>query len=63
MVNNVLVFGKNKEYDIHLVEALKRMAKAGITLNKENCQLSREWITFLGQTIHGSGIHSDPNKA
>ena len=63
MLDDVLVFGKNqKEHDMHLVEALKRIEKAGITLNKEKCQFSKERITFLGQIIDGSGIHPDPNK-
>ena len=47
---------------MHLVEALKRLEKAGITLNKEKCQFSKEQITLLGQIIHGSGIHPNPNK-
>ena len=47
---------------MHLVEALKMIEKAGITLNKKKSQFSRERTTFLGQIIDGSGIQPDPNK-
>ena len=63
MLDDVLVFGKNqKEHDEHLTEALKRIEKAGLTLNKEKCRFSKERITFLGQIIDSSGILPDPNK-
>ena len=53
-LDDVLVFSKNqKERNDHLAEALKTIEKAGLTLNKEKCQLSKERITFLGQIIDG----------
>ena len=46
ILDNILAFGKNeKEHDIHLVEALKRIEKAGITLNNEKCH-------SLGNELH-----------
>ena len=63
VLDDVLAFGKNqKEYNKHLTQALERIEKTGMTLNKEKCQFSREKITFLGQTIDGSRIHPDPSK-
>ena len=41
----------------------KRIEEAGLTLNKEKCQFSKNLISFLGQVVDGSGINPDPNKA
>ena len=36
MLDDVLIFGKDqKELDKYLIEALKRLEKAGLTLNKK----------------------------
>ena len=41
--DDVLVFGKNqKEHNKHLAEAVERIEKARLTLNKEKCQFSKE---------------------
>ena len=63
MLDHVLVFSKNQEeHDKHLSGAGKRNERAGLTLNKEKRQFSKEGISFLGQIINGSGVHSDPRK-
>lgn len=63
MIDDVLVFGRDQEeHDRNLTEALKRMEKAGLTLNKEKCEFAKERISFLGQIIDGSGIHPDLDK-
>lgn len=63
MTDDVLVFGENQEeHDKHLTEALKRIEQAGLTLNREKCQFSKDRVTFLGQVVDGSGIHPDPGK-
>ena len=63
MLDNVLIFGQNKEeHDANLTEALKRIEKAGLTLNKDKCQFSVESVSFLGQIVDGSGICPDPDK-
>ena len=48
--------------DTHLYEALRRIDKAGLTLNRDKCQFSKSCIQFLGQKIDSTGIHPDPDK-
>ena len=63
MTVDVLVFGKNQEkHNKHLAVALRKFQKAGLTLNKEKCQFSKDRMTFLGQIINGSGVQPDPDK-
>ncbi|XP_011406246.1 PREDICTED: uncharacterized protein K02A2.6-like [Amphimedon queenslandica] len=63
MMDDVLVFGKDqKEHDYNLTEALTRIEKAGLTLNKEKCEFSKTTISFLGQVIDNTGVHPDPRK-
>ena len=63
MIDNVLVFDKNQEeQDKHPTVALGKIQRAGMILNKEKCQFFKDWITFLGQIIDGSGVHLDPDK-
>lgn len=62
-MDDVLVYGScQKEHDERLGAALKRLMKAGITLNKEKCAFSKDSVKFLGHVIDASGIHADPDK-
>ena len=50
MINDVLVFGKNhEEHDKYLAVSLKKVQRAGLPLNKDKCQFSKNRIIFLGQ--------------
>ena len=58
MTDDVLVFGKNQEeHDKHFAVALENIQRAGLLLNKEKYQFSKNRITFLGHVIDGSGVH------
>ena len=49
MIDDVLVFGKNQEeHDKHLAGALRKIQRAGMTLNREKCQFYKDRITILG---------------
>lgn len=62
-VDDVLVFGKDKaEHDERLVAVLGRIEKAGITLNSEKCEFSKDRVKFLGHLIDSNGIQADPEK-
>ena len=41
---------------------LKRINKAGITLNSDKREFSKQSIKFMGHVINETGIHPDPNK-
>jgi len=40
----------------------KQLEEAGITLNAEKCEYSKESLTFLGHVGDASGIRPDPEK-
>ena len=62
MMDDVLVFGKDqKEHDDNLKEALTRVENAGLTLNSEKCEFSKDRI-FLSQVIDETGVHPDEAK-
>ena len=63
MIDDILVAGATQEeHDQRLTSALERIEAAGITLNKEKCEFSKDKVTYLGQVISASGIQPDPDK-
>ena len=63
MIDNILVFGRNrKEHNEKLIAALEKIQRAGLTLNRNICQFSKSRLTFLGQIINGSGVHPKGHK-
>ena len=63
MMDDVLIFGTDQEeHDKNLAEALMRIERVGLTLNKEKCEFSKDHISFLGQTIDSTGVHLDLDK-
>ena len=63
MIDDILVFGQSQqEHDQRLEFVLKRLTKAGITLNSEKCEFHKRNVKFLGHVIDEAGIHPDPGK-
>ena len=61
MIDDILVLGQSQqEHDQRLESVLKRLIKAGITLNSEKCEFSKKCVKFLGHVIDEIGIHADP---
>uniref|UniRef100_A0A3B3CEF0 Gypsy retrotransposon integrase-like protein 1 n=1 Tax=Oryzias melastigma TaxID=30732 RepID=A0A3B3CEF0_ORYME len=62
-MDDVLVWGRTQEeHDSRLHGVLKRLQEAGISLNVEKCDLSKQEVTFLGHVITTNGISPDPSK-
>ena len=62
-MGDTLVFGKDEvEHDQRLEAALIRIEKAGMTVNLQKCEFSKNNITFLGHVIDANGIAADPEK-
>ena len=62
-MDDVLIHGKNTtEHDARLNAVLKRLEAAGVTLNSEKCEFSKERVKFLGYVIDREGIRADPEK-
>ena len=62
LIDDTIVFGQTKEYDLRLKAALERVQRAGVTLNKEKCEFGKEKLTFLGHLMDSQGIQADPEK-
>ena len=62
-MDDVLIFGRTQqEHDARLHAALQKVQSAGVTLNKDKCEFSRNCLVFLGHIIDGTGVSPDPQK-
>ena len=41
---------------------LRRLEKAGLTLNERKCESSKNRVKFLGQIVDHTGVRPDPDK-
>ena len=63
MIDDILVFGKSQhEHNRRLESVVKRINKAGITLNSDKCEFSKRNVKFLGHIVDEMGIHPEPEK-
>ena len=63
MMDDVLVFGKDKEeHNRRLEMVLRKLSESKITLNREKCEFAQPEVKFLGQIIDQNGVHPDPLK-
>lgn len=52
-------------FDEHLrvlKEVIQRLQNAGLTINKEKCQLGRKELKYLGYVVDNLGLRVDPDK-
>lgn len=63
LMDDILVYGATKhEHDERLHAVLKRLVKAGVTLNRAKCSFCVTRVAFLGYVVDSSGIRPDPKK-
>ena len=63
MVDDILIHGRSQEeHDQRVLQVLERVSKAGLTLNPQKCQFSKDRVTFLGHVVDRTGIKPDPDK-
>ena len=55
-IDDILISGSR------LQEVLECIHAAGLTLNKQKCEFSRDYLSFLGHIIDNNGISPDPEK-
>lgn len=60
--DDVVVHGKGSVHDERLVEALKRLAEHGITLNPSKCKLGQQEVKWFGCIYSRQGMSKDPEK-
>lgn len=62
-MDDVHVWGRDQqEHDIRLHTVLCKLQDAGLTLNREKCELSRSEVKFLGHSLSAEGVQPDPDK-
>ena len=62
LIDDILVYGKSQlEHDQYLLAVLKKLNKAGLTLNKK-CAFNTTSIKFLGQLVDSTGVKADLDK-
>jgi hypothetical protein len=62
-MDDILVFGENQtEHDKRLMDVLRGLEKAGLTLNSEKCVFSVRSLKFIGHIVGENGISADPLK-
>ena len=63
MVDDILVSrGTQEQHNQRLDTVLKRILKAGLTLNADKCAFAQSSVRFLGQFVDANGIHPGPEK-
>ena len=63
LMDNVIVFGANKEeHEARLTATLRQIEAAGVTLNPRKCEFRKTSMKFLGHVVAGDGIRPDPDK-
>ena len=63
LVDDVLVFGANrKDHDDRLDAVLRKLQKAGVTLNRSKCAFLKDQVKFLGHVVNKDGTQADPQK-
>lgn len=62
-MDDILIFARDKaELKKATAEVIDRIAKAGLTLNKEKCEFEVTTIKFLGHVLSAKGVAIDPEK-
>jgi len=61
--DDILLFGKlQEEHDQHLRAVFQRLREKGLTLNKSECEYSKDTLEFFRYVFSKEGISSDPKK-
>lgn len=62
VVDDLLIWGENKEHDERLIQVLQRARHRGLKLNKAKCQFRQQEISYIGHILSKDGIKPDPRK-
>ena len=63
IVDDILIYGKNKEdHDTKLDAVLRRTKERGIRLNPNKCVFRKHEVTYFGHVLSADGLKPDPIK-
>lgn len=61
--DDILVIGDSfEQHQENLRKVLVRLRAANLRLKAVKCRLARDQVTYLGYTVSGEGISTDPGK-
>ena len=61
MMDDMLVFGKDKEQHNKWLEmVLRKLSESKVTLNWEKCKFAWAEMNFMGQITDQNGVHPNP---
>uniref|UniRef100_A0A1A7X3E1 Gypsy retrotransposon integrase-like protein 1 n=1 Tax=Iconisemion striatum TaxID=60296 RepID=A0A1A7X3E1_9TELE len=61
-MDDILIWGQDQQDDTRLHIVLSKLQAAGVTLNLDKCDLSKQEVKFLGHVLSASGVQPDPDK-
>uniref|UniRef100_A0A1A8CXN4 Gypsy retrotransposon integrase-like protein 1 n=1 Tax=Nothobranchius kadleci TaxID=1051664 RepID=A0A1A8CXN4_NOTKA len=62
-MDDILIWGQDQqEHNARLHTVLNKLQEAGVTLNLEKCDLSKQEVKFLGHVLSAAGVQPDPEK-
>ena len=62
-LDDILVYGQSfSEHMSNLRKVFERIREIGVRLNPEKCRIGHDEVVFLGHTVSGEGISTDPGK-
>jgi hypothetical protein len=62
-VDDIIVHSKTfEEHLIHLDLVMRKLSKAGFTINAAKCQFCMKEVKFLGHCISKTGVTADPDR-
>uniref|UniRef100_A0AAQ5Z7N1 ribonuclease H n=1 Tax=Amphiprion ocellaris TaxID=80972 RepID=A0AAQ5Z7N1_AMPOC len=62
-MDDILIWGQDQqEHNTRLHTVLNKLQEAGVTLNMEKCELSKQEVKFLGHVLSAEGVQPDPDK-
>ena len=60
--DDIMVYGKGKDHDLHLRNVLKTLRKYGITARPSKCDLGKSEVKWFGNVYSEQGMSPDPEK-
>lgn len=62
-MDDILVWGKDVEqHNKRLADVKQRIAKYGLQMNWDKCELGQRQVTFIGETLNEKGVSPDERK-
>ena len=63
LIDDMLIYGKTQmEHNTRLRAVMKKLNDAGVILNPEKCEFSKNEVKFAGHILNEDGVKSEQKK-